>query len=121
MRSNGYLAWAIGFVLVRAPSSASHGQSGDVLIASSNVKTYTRGIWPRRHSLRVLRGADVKLLPGEIVGLVGENGSGKSTLMKIPISTRCRLDSETISHLEHLRLTERIRQGEQNGTVIYRR
>ena len=30
-----------------------------------------------------MRGVDVELCTGEVVGLVGENGSGKSTLMKI--------------------------------------
>ena len=31
----------------------------------------------------VLQDADLKLLPGEVHGLVGENGAGKSTLMKL--------------------------------------
>lgn len=47
------------------------------------TKTYRRGVWPGRRSLPVLRGANLVLRPGEVVGLVGENGSGKSTLMKI--------------------------------------
>jgi len=47
------------------------------------TKSYRRGLWPRRRELPVLRGADLTVGPGEVVGLVGENGSGKSTLMKI--------------------------------------
>ena len=54
-----------------------------VLQASGITKSYRGGIWPRRRALPVLRGVDVTLCQGEIVGLVGENGSGKSTLMKI--------------------------------------
>lgn len=54
-----------------------------VLIATGVEKSYRRGIWPARRSQPVLRGADLELRPGEVVGLVGENGSGKSTLMKI--------------------------------------
>jgi ABC-2 type transport system ATP-binding protein len=57
--------------------------SSPVLEARGVSKTYRRGVWPRRRSLTVLRGAEVVLHPGEIVGLVGENGSGKTTLMKI--------------------------------------
>ena len=54
-----------------------------VLEASGITKSYKRGVWPRRRTLSVLRGAELVLGAGEIVGLVGENGSGKSTLMKI--------------------------------------
>lgn len=56
---------------------------GRRLEALGITKSYARGIWPRRRKLPVLRGADLTVGTGEVVGLVGENGSGKSTLMKI--------------------------------------
>ena len=67
---------------VTSQAAAGTG-SCPVLRASGIVKSYRRGLWPRRRELAVLRGVDVELCAGEIVGLVGENGSGKSTLMKI--------------------------------------
>jgi len=57
--------------------------SGVVLEATGITKSYRRGVWPRRREVVVLRGAELSVGPGEVVGLVGENGSGKSTLMKI--------------------------------------
>jgi ABC-2 type transport system ATP-binding protein len=54
-----------------------------VLAAEGVEKSFRRGIWPLSHHQQVLRGADLTLYPGEVVGLVGENGSGKSTMMKI--------------------------------------
>jgi ABC-2 type transport system ATP-binding protein len=53
-------------------------------------KAFRRGIWPVRHSIAVLSGATLEVLPGELVGLVGENGSGKSTLLQIIVGLLAR-------------------------------
>ncbi len=71
------------------------GGRARLLSAEGVAKAYTTGIWPRRRRRPVLRGADVELYEGEIVGLVGENGSGKSTLMKILVGSLAR-DAGTI-------------------------
>jgi simple sugar transport system ATP-binding protein len=42
-----------------------------------------RGIEKRFGAVQALRGVDLTLQPGEILGLVGDNAAGKSTLMKI--------------------------------------
>ncbi len=56
-----------------------------VLRVSGVTKSFHRGIWPRRRTIPVLKGASLEVGAGELVGLVGENGSGKSTLMQIVV------------------------------------
>lgn len=63
--------------------SPAASQESSLLEAQGIVRSFGRGWWPGRHRVTVLNGADLRLGPGEAVGLVGENGSGKSTLMKI--------------------------------------
>jgi ABC-2 type transport system ATP-binding protein len=66
-----------------------------VLRVAGVEKRFHRGVWPRRHTVTVLSGATLEVLPGELVGLVGENGSGKSTLMQIIVGLE-RADGGTV-------------------------
>jgi len=74
---------AMGTVTGEETGTGQAGVDDRVLDATGLWKAYGRGWWPRRRVLQVLTGADLVMVPGEVVGLVGENGSGKSTLMKL--------------------------------------
>ncbi|MFH8348786.1 ATP-binding cassette domain-containing protein [Streptomyces sp. NPDC018045] len=43
------------------------------------------GVWKAYGRRQVLRGADLDVPPGALVGVVGENGAGKSTLLQIAV------------------------------------
>ena len=64
-------------------------------------KSFHRGLPPRRRTLEVLKGTDLEIHGGELVGLVGENGSGKSTLMQIIVGLLKR-DAGEIDRPERL-------------------
>lgn len=67
------------------------GSAGSIVLEAKGItKRFRRGWWPGGDHTQVLRGADMELRRGEIVGLVGENGSGKSTLMKILVGALAR-------------------------------
>ena len=68
-----------------APAPRPRADGRRVLRVRDVEKRFHRGIWPRRRTIEVLRGASLEVRAGELVGLVGENGSGKSTLMQIVV------------------------------------
>jgi len=41
------------------------------------------GVYKSFGSVRALQGVDLEVLPGQVLGLIGDNGAGKSTLIKI--------------------------------------
>ncbi len=59
-----------------APSPARHDDSATPRIRVTGIKK-------RFGSIEALRGVDLAVWPGEVVGLVGDNAAGKSTLTKI--------------------------------------
>ncbi|WP_459963451.1 ATP-binding cassette domain-containing protein [Nocardia sp. IFM 10818] len=67
-----------------------------MLVATGIEKSFRRTGRPFAQRQSVLRGVDMALCPGEVVGLVGENGSGKSTLMKILVGD-LRPDAGTVT------------------------
>jgi fructose transport system ATP-binding protein len=56
------------------PSGAPQADAVPVLEAQGLVKTFGHVVG--------LRGVDLKLFPGEVLGIMGDNGAGKSTLIK---------------------------------------
>jgi len=63
--------------------SAQATEASPPAASSHDVALEVRGVTKRFGALVVLRGIDMVLRQGEVLGLVGDNGAGKSTLVKI--------------------------------------
>ena len=63
------------------PRGAAEGGPTGAAVATPIIEA--RGISKHFGLVHALRGVDLKLMPGEVLGVVGDNGAGKSTLMKI--------------------------------------
>lgn len=83
-------------------AASAHPLGDTVVLEATGVeKAFRRGWWPARRVVPVLRGVQLTLSQGEVVGLVGENGSGKSTLMKILVGALTP-DAGTVTHVGRL-------------------
>lgn len=87
--------------------------SNPVLSVRGLTRTYDSAAGP----LTVLRGVDLDVRPGEVVGLIGPSGSGKSSLLHAagllerPTSGEIRIDGEDVGGLDerartHIRLAK---------------
>lgn len=57
-----------------------------------------RGLKKAYRGRQALAGLDLKLMPGQIVGLMGDNGSGKTTLLKILAGVLSDWEGEVLIH-----------------------
>ena len=64
-------------------SPASLGDPGSSLATAPGVGLHCRGLGKRYGGTHALKGVDLTLPPGSVLGLIGENGAGKSTLNSV--------------------------------------
>ena len=98
--------------MTRAPTS----NSAALLEAKGLVQTYTlsAGLFARKRQLSAVRGVDLTLKQGDILGIVGDSGCGKSTLSKMllglerPTSGEVRLAGTPIDQIGRGALSRRV-------------
>lgn len=77
-----------------------------------DVQNVTKDLKMGQHTVHILRGVDMQIAQGEMVGIVGPSGSGKSTLLGIiggldtPTGGKVLIDGVDISRMGENRLTE---------------
>lgn len=77
-----------------------------------DVQNVTKELKLGQHTVHALRGVNMRIQPGEMVGIVGPSGSGKSTLLGIiggldtPTNGKIFIDGIDISRMNEDKLTE---------------
>ena len=67
-------------------------------MAEKKLLFSARNITKSFHGTQALKGVDLDVNEGEVVGLIGENGAGKSTFMKIIIGVQPQSSGEMFLH-----------------------
>lgn len=80
--------------------------------------------YPSRPGVRVLRGLNMEIKPGQTVAIVGPSGSGKSTIIQLieryydTITGSIELDGQNISGLNVKSLRENLALVSQEPTLV---
>ncbi len=78
-----------------------------------------RNITKSFHGTQALKGVDLDVYEGEVVGLIGENGAGKSTLLKIIIGAQPQSSGEMTMHGEPFAPKDPIEANKNGIGMVY--
>ncbi|MBN9481548.1 MAG: ABC transporter ATP-binding protein [Bordetella sp.] len=88
--------------LLKKKPAVAAGTNGAILSLRGVTRTYPTA----QGGLTVLKGVDLEVMPGEVVGLIGPSGSGKSSLLHAagllerPTSGQVLIDGEDVGSLD---------------------